>query len=368
MSIYESKIYQDELAVSLKHAAGLDKLYGSTILITGATGLIGSFLTDALVKADEIHGADIKVIACGRSLKKLSERFEQSSAIRFIEYDLLKEIPKEFDDISPDYIIHAAGNASPKAFLASPENTVLGNVEGTGRLLEYARDHGCKEFLYVSSGEVYSVPESVECELDEIYAGCALQRPDDARYFAKDTLKLVMRDGERTCYPYSKLAAEKLVLSDNAPFGAMVARLCHTFGPGSLETDDRAHAQFARKAAAGEDIVLNSAGLQLRSYNCIVDAAAGILSIIACGQKGACYDVCSRGNEITIRGLAELMAKAGGVKVLVKEATSLEKKFLSPIHKQVLDPSELEEIGFTKAYDLETGVRNYLEFLKEALR
>ncbi|MCR5556368.1 MAG: NAD(P)-dependent oxidoreductase, partial [Butyrivibrio sp.] len=142
------------------------------------------------------------------------------------------------------------------------------------------------------------------------------------------------------------------------------ARLCHTFGPGAKKTDDRAHAEFARKAAAGEEIVLNSAGSQLRSYNYIVDSVSGILTVLLKGISRAAYDICSPGNTVTIRELAGLFAKVGGTEVVVKEPDEKQKALQSPISKQVLDSSRLEALGWSKAYELEDAVNNYVKILR----
>ena len=155
----------------------------------------------------------------------------------------------------------------------------------------------------------------------------------------------------------------------------VVVRPCHTFGPGITGSDDRAHVQFAKKAVAGEDIVLNSAGTQLRSYNYVADAASGIVSAMLSGELGALgekeldphnrvFDICSRKNEITIRGLAELIAETAGVSVSVKEADSREKSLQSPINKQILNPADLEKIGWKKAFDLKTGVEHFVEIIR----
>ena len=128
---------------------------------------------------------------------------------------------------------------------------------------------------------------------------------------------------------------------------------------------------------AGEDIVLNSAGTQLRSYNYVADAASGIISAmlvgsdICAGSDGSgmgsyvsrIFDVCSRDDEVTIRGLAELIAKVTGVSVTVKEADERQKSLQSPINKQILRSEDLERLGWQRTFDLEKGVSHYIQIL-----
>ena len=386
-SIYNSKLYIDDLRTAMEHTLEKEKLCGATVMVTGASGTIGSFIVDML--CEHADGNDcgndasgIKIIACGRNVQKLEKRFSRfveerhSEVLDFCSLDILDDssfanLPEE----NVDFIIHAAGNAYPSAFVDHYEETVKGNILGTAGLLEYGKRHGCKNFVYVSSGEVYSV--------DEEYREYLKKELTSAEDYCKKVLSEVQRKGPRSCYPISKVATEEMVLAQNASnknsMETIVVRPCHTFGPGITGADDRAHVQFAKKAVAHEDIVLNSAGTQLRSYNYVADAASGIVSamLVDCGNctdagglrnmsdASRIFDICARDNEITIRGLAELIAKVSGVSVTVKEADERQKSLQSPINKQILRPEDLENVGWEKAFDLEKGVSHYLQILKE---
>ncbi|WP_026488725.1 NAD-dependent epimerase/dehydratase family protein [Butyrivibrio sp. XBB1001] len=395
-TIYDSKLYIEDLHTAAQHTLGIEKLRGMSVLVTGASGTIGSFIVDELCEYGEIH-----VIACGRNTAKLEKRFSRfagAGCLKFCSLDILDD--SSFDklpDEHVDYIIHAAGNAFPSAFIDHSDETVRGNICGTARLLEYGRSHGCQKFVYVSSGEVYSLDEEdrkswadkwkrsitgVDSEdaLRDDYLDDQVLGPDSksvaglsshVQRYMQLVQNEVTRRGPRSCYPVSKSAAEAMCLSH---INIVVVRPCHTFGPGITGSDDRAHVQFAKKAVAGEDIVLNSAGTQLRSYNYVADAASGIVSAMLSGELGAMrdkefeshnrvFDICSRENEITIKGLAELIAETAGVSVSVKEADSREKSLQSPINKQILDPADLERIGWKKAFDLKTGVEHFVEII-----
>lgn len=383
-SIYDSQLYIEDLKIAMEHTLGKDKLDGATVMVTGASGTIGSFIVDILCE----YGT--KVIACGRNVDKLKNRFarflsdpekragsaKDNEFLRFCAVDILdsrsfNNLPQE----NVDYIIHAAGNAYPSSFIDHTDDTVKGNILGTSSLLQYGKKHGCKKFVYVSSGEVYSLDEGYR---NSWFANWKEGNPFEYMKLVQDA---VAEKGPRSCYPVSKVAAEAMVLEEGSTASdgmqTLIVRPCHTFGPGITGSDDRAHVQFAKKAVAGEDIVLNSAGTQLRSYNYVADAASGIISAmlvgsdICTGSDGSgirsyvsgIFDICSRDNEITIRGLAELIAKVTGVSVTVKEADERQKSLQSPINKQILRPEDLESLGWGKAFDLEKGVSHYIQIL-----
>ena len=144
MSLYESKTYIEDLHTALKCSIGIGELKKKRLLITGATGTIGSFLIDMLIEYNK-HGADIKIYATGRSIERLKNRFNdvESNLLEYVEYDIQSPI-KFYKDV--DYIIHAAGNAHPDAFNSDPVGTIIGNIYGTYNLLEYGRKNGAKRF------------------------------------------------------------------------------------------------------------------------------------------------------------------------------------------------------------------------------
>lgn len=372
-SLYDSKLYIEDLKTAIEHTLSKEKLQGITVLVTGASGTIGSFIVDMLCE----YG--VRVIACGRNVEKLRHSFSRYvDLVDFCNLDILDD--SSFDNLPDkqvDYIIHAAGNAYPSAFIDHTDETVRGNICGTARLLEYGKKHGCMCFVYVSSGEVYSLDEEYRQQwaerVPELFSSNKLSK-DKLQSLFEDVQSDVKERGPRSCYPVSKAATEAMTLAAGAfesdQMKTIVVRPCHTFGPGITGSDDRAHVQFAKKAVAGEDIVLNSAGTQLRSYNYVADAASGIVSAMLFSDdnksdKERIFDICSKDNVITIKGLAELIAKETGVSVVIKEADERQKSLQSPINKQVLNSENLENIGWEKAFDLETGISHYLQILKE---
>lgn len=343
IDFYKNKVYKADLQQTIEHTIGLSNLQNKSVLITGATGLIGSFLVDTLMYANELLDWHIHVYAVGRSKQRLLNRFpsfEDNAWFHPIEQDV--NMPLNFN-FKVDYLIHAAGNAYPSAFETDPVGTILNNILGTYQLLEYAHTVQATCFLFLSSGEVYG--ENQESTLQEKFSG------------------YVNPMSPRACYPTSKRSAENLCVAYSRQYGlhTVVARLCHTYGPNVTSIDNRASAQFINQALKGENIVLTSRGTQRRSYCYVADSAAGILSVLLKGENAAAYNVANPSSVTTIAGLANEIASQAHVEVIYKivEKTDLQ----TPITHAVLDTKKLESLGWSGRYCLPEGIEHTLKIL-----
>ncbi|MBR5657515.1 MAG: NAD-dependent epimerase/dehydratase family protein [Prevotella sp.] len=319
-----------------------EQLSGSNILVTGATGLIGSSLVDVLMHHPQ---RDYQVYAAGRNEERAKNRFQDyqdDSSFHFLKYDVMESLTSE---IPFHYIIHAASNGSPNFFANHPVEVMKANLFGVTNLIEYGMSHDMRRFLYVSSGEVYGeCADDVFSEKSSGYVDCA---------------------NPRACYPSSKRAAETLCVSYAKEYGAdvVVARPCHTYGPCFTESDNRAYAQFIRNVQQGQDIVLRSPGTQLRSWCYVVDCANALLHILMKGASSEAYNIADETSNLTIRQLAELIAKIGGRKVVMDIDENL-MKTNNIISHALFDTSKLKALGWRPIADVEHNVRVTVEVQK----
>lgn len=346
MNLRQSKLYTEDLETTLAHAVDIEKLYGKKVLITGATGTIGSFAADALIHLNQKVKANIRVLLAGRSVEKLQNQFGNHDNVKYLPYDL--NAPIEFDE-AIDYVIHAAGNAHPAAFNGDPVGTIVGNIDSTHRLLEYMKNHGGKRCLYVSSGEVYGQGDISLDAFDETYSGYL------------DILSA------RSCYPLSKRMTENLCVSywKQYDIESVIVRPCHTYGPFMTPSDNRAHTQFLHNALSGEDVVMKSAGTQMRSYNYVADCVAGLLTVLVNGNVGEAYNLANPKVRVTIAEFAEKIATAEECKVIFDNPTEADVANRSPIPKQILATGKLESLGWQPAFSIDLGIRHTLDILKE---
>lgn len=314
------------------------------ILVTGASGLIGSCIIDLLMLANN-HGRAFDVYALGRNAGKLRRRFsafDQSASLHFVEQDICKPLGSA---ISYDYIIHGASNADPRNYAKYPAETMLINLEGAKNVLNYCKEHPSTKALMMSTFEVYgNAGKDVYAESDS---------------------GIVDLNMIRSCYPESKRCMEILTRSYVEEYGvnAVIGRLCSIYGPTLAKDDSKAHAQFIRNGLKGEDIVLKSKGEQRRTYCYVIDAVTGLLCVLEKGTAGEAYNIANENAIVSIAGVAQNVAKIAGTKVVFEIPDDLEKKGYSKPQNCILDNTKLRKLGWKGHYDIHAGLKETMSIL-----
>lgn len=344
-SLINNNLYLNDLDECQNSIVNIELLRNKSILITGATGLIGSFIVDLINRVNKTSQLNIKLYALGRSLTRLRERFRYAiddKNLIFIEQDITKKL--EFMDIQVDYCIHAASNAYPSVIYRDPVGTIMANLQGTYNLLEYLRKNSGTRFLMVSSGEVYGKCNEIIKRFTENFTG------------VMDILEV------RSCYPVSKCCAENLCVSYSEQYGleTVIVRPCHTYGPNNTQTDNRANVQFVNDAINEKDIVLKSKGLQLRSYAYIADVCSGLITVLINGKNREAYNLSNSNSITTIRGFASIVAIKTGVNLKYE----INNDQPSPFDKAVLDCTKLQNLGWKGKYDIKKGIEHTLEIAR----
>lgn len=350
MSILESRTYIKDLRYVVENTNIFDDLSNQSVLITGGTGLIGSGVVDLLLMANSLRKLNIKVLVATRNLAGAEKRFidfpdeKVQKFLSFVDYDATKSNTLDF---YVDYIIHAASNAHPKAFVNCPVDTMISNVDGLKEFLNYAKNKNTKNVLYVSSSEVYGQKNNQKPFKENEYGYLDILNPRNIYASAK-------RAGEALCASYYKQYGVK----------SNIVRPGHIYGPTASRNDSRVGSSFAYCAAEGNDIVLKSEGKQIRSYCYVLDCATAILTVLIKGEASCAYNISNRESIISIKELAECYAANGNVKLVFDLPTELEKVAFNPMNNSSLDSTKLEELGWKGLFDNKKGISHTIAILK----
>ena len=346
MISYNEKYWEDTERV-IAHIPDIERLYGKKILITGATGMICSAVTEILLHLNKVHKADIKIILAGRSEERIKKRFyasEYGKDYFYIYFDATDNF--EFHE-QVDYIIHGASNATPATYTSQPVETMLANLIGLHSLLKYTAENSVSRMLYISSSEVYGCLDNKTPFEENVYGTVDILNP-------------------RNCYPNAKRTAETLCISYNQEYhtDTVIVRPGHIYGPTITNTDNRASAQFTRNAVNGENIVMKSAGLQLRSYCYTMDCASAILAVLLNGITGNAYNISNPDSVVTIRDVACALAEYAGTEVVFENPDDTEKKGYNLMSDSSLKSEKLESLGWSAEFSLKEGIAHTVDFLK----
>ena len=350
MNLFDSPLYQEDLQlISSFTSIPWNRLHGSSILLSGATGMIGSLLVDSILYKNEKEGLDCQVIALGRNESKAKQRFGRgwdSPFFRFVECDVNKAETMPAD-LRADYVLHLASNTHPVAYATDPIGTITANIIGTQNMLDLAVKCGSKRFLFASSNEIYGENRGDTELFDESYCG----------YIDCNTL--------RAGYPESKRCGEALCQAYKKQKGmdVVIARLTRSFGPSLQLTDTKALTQFLKNGLNKENIVLKSAGTQYYSYTYAVDAVTGLLTILLKGENGEAYNVADQSCDIQLKDLAKMIADIAGTRVIFDLPNEVEAAGFSKATKARLDGNKLKGLGWKVSTSLNEGIKKTLSLL-----
>ncbi len=350
MKVYENPRYMDDVRAVAGLELPWEQLKDSAVLISGASGLVGSCMIDAVMCRNAESGMNCTVYAMGRGEKKARERFGycwDSKNFKFLPHDINE--PLEREDLGRiGYVLHLASNTHPLAYATDPIGTVTTNIIGTNNMLKFAVRHGAKRFAFASSNEIYGENRGDVEFFDEKYCG----------YIDSNTM--------RAGYPESKRCGEALCQAYLRQEGldVVIPRLTRSYGPTMLMSDTKAISQFIRKGIAGEDIVLKSAGTQYYSYTYVADAVSGLLTVLLKGETGTAYNIADESGDIMLKDLAALIADCAGTKVVFECPDEVEKAGYSTATKARLDGSRLKGLGWKPRFDMETGIRRTIDILR----
>lgn len=324
------------------------RFQNSNILITGANGMLPSYLVFTLLELNK-RNMNVNVYALVRNKEKAENIFQNllnDQYLHLIVQDVAEPIHIE-NQI--DYVIHAASQASPKYYGIDPVGTINANVLGTINTLKLACDKKVKGYLYFSSGDVNGIVPPEKFPFKE----------SDYGYI--DVLNV------RSCYAESKRMGENLCVAYYNQYSvpAKIVRIFHTYGPGMTLDDGRVFGDFCKNIVKGEDIVMNSDGSAVRLFCYVSDAIVAYLKVLLDGECATAYNVANLKGESSIYDLATLLVSLYPEKHLkvVRNTQSLSEasKMKSPLVRAIPDCTKIERLGWSPTTSIADGFKRTID-------
>jgi len=326
------------------------KFEGKTILITGANGFLGQYFLEAFVHLNKSFlKTPCEIVAADSHITNTTTNDSLGALpYRFLLHDVTKPFPVEE---KPDYILHAAGIASPMYYRRFPLETIEVATEGTRSMLELAHKSKSQGLVYFSSSEIYGDPDAANVPTAETYNGN------------------VSSIGPRACYDESKRLGETFCSVYHKQFGVrvMIVRPFNVYGPGMKEADYRVLPNFANSIKAGKALNIYGTGHQTRTFCFVEDAILGFLQVLLSGRSGEAYNIGNPSPEISMRGLVELITKLSSRPVKCEFIPYPESYPAGEPMRRCPDITKAaKDVGFAPGVDLEHGLRTFLDWTQHA--
>lgn len=323
------------------------RVEGRTVLVTGAAGFLGRYFCDLFALLNEtVLRQPCRLILCDNLITGDAENFNAGATrhARFVRHDVVQ--PLEIDE-PLDYIIHAAGIASPQYYRKYPLETLDVATQGTRRMLELAREKDVSAILYFSSSEIYGDPDPRYVPIPESYRGN------------------VSCTGPRACYDESKRLGETLcaVFHDQYGVKTKTVRPFNVYGPGMKQHDYRVLPQVASHLVRRQPMSVYGSGRQTRTFTYITDAINGFMRVMLLGHPGDVYNVGNPQPEVSMIDLLKIVGEVVGREVPYQLVDYPDTYPADEPLRRCPDVSKAAiDVGFQPQVDLPTGLRRYLDW------
>jgi UDP-glucuronate 4-epimerase len=313
-----------------------------SILITGGAGFIGSHLVDQLLSEGDwrITVVDDFNDFYSPSIKRDNIREHlKNPNYKLVEADIRDQVALEqaFVEANFDCIVHLAARAGVRPSLKEPQLYVETNINGTMNLLELARTHGVKQFVFGSSSSVYGVNEKVPFA------------EDDPIFNPISPYAATKAAGELICHTYSHLYDMRIVC----------LRFFTVYG--ARQRPDLAIHKFAKLIGEGKPIPVFGDGSTRRDYTYIDDIIAGVRAAIDYDQTN--YEVINLGESRTVE-LRELIAL---IKTELGTQAAIDWQPLQPgdVPQTFADISKARRLlNYSPQTQIEMGIKQFIEWFK----
>ena len=325
------------------------KLEGRTVLMSGAKGFLGRYFLEVFKKMNQEYFENpVKIIALDNLITSgvIGSKTIEDPNIEFVNFDVTKKIKIEQN---LDYVIHAAGIASPHYYRIYPLETLDVAINGTKNMLNLAKENNSR-FVFFSSSEIYGDPNAENVPTSEEYRGNV------------STL------GARSCYDEGKRVGETLcyVFQNNFGVHTNIVRPFNFYGPGMQEKDYRVLPNFASRIKSKDPLKIYGHGKQTRTFCYITDAIVGLFNVILDGKKGEVYNIGNPNPEISMIELVHKIRKVLNEKIPY-EIIDYPETYPSeePNRRCPNIQKAIEQLNYEPKITLDEGLKRFLQWTDE---
>lgn len=329
-------------------------LEGKTIFISGGSGFIGSYINAVLYLLNKnVFNNKCKVLSLDNYITGSKKNFLiniKDKNFEFLDGDVRLPI---MINRKIDYIIHAAGLASPYYYKKYPLETIESAIIGAKNLLELARVTQPKGFLFFSSSEIYGDPDPTAVPTPETYHGH------------------VSSVGPRACYDESKRLAETLCMVYYQIYGIpiKIVRPFNVYGPGMKHTDYRVIPNFIYNGLRGKNLPVHDKGIQTRTFCYITDAVTAVFKVLISGKAGEVYNIGNDQPEISMFELGQIIADLLGNGIKPKRKNYPESYPAGEPQRRCPDLTKIKtQLGYQPRVDLKTGLQQTIHWFKQTYK
>src|SRR3989338_355092 len=318
---------------------------GSRILLCGGAGFLGRYFSSVFAYLNErILAKPCRVIICDNFITsgQLGAHVIERNGFSFKQHDIIKPL-KLREPL--DFIIQAAGIASPYYYRKYPLETLEVATLGTKQVLTLGVKHPLKGFLFFSSSEIYGNPDPKHVPTPESYRGN------------------IACLGPRACYDESKRLGETLCLVYHEIYGVptRMVRPFNVYGPGMQETDYRVLPNFASRILAGKPLHVYGSGKQTRTFCYVTDAIAGFLKVLLHGGNAQAYNIGNPVPEISMLELAKILEKVVGRPLVIERVEYPDTYPADEPQRRCPDISKAKvQLNYQPAVSLEEGLKRFM--------
>ncbi len=341
-----NKVLIEDFEYILSRNIEFNRFKNRTVLITGATGLIGSNLAKFFMYLNSSKNLNINIILSVRNKEKALKYFGHGEC-KIIVSDIINNF--RLDDTNIDYIFHCASVTTSQEMAKNPVGVTQSIINGTQHLFENIKNKNIKSIVYLSSMEVYGKIESGFDKINE------------------EMLGEIELSNIRSCYPLSKRMAENICYSYYVQYNTPVkiARLVQTFGAGVSVDDNRVFMQFIRSSIEERDIELHTKGDSYTNICYLADSLYGLIFIALMGENGQTYNVANESNFLTILDLANITVDKFGknkTKIVTKLKEESNKLYPKPTQNHI-SAQKLRSLGWSPKFNMDETLERLFLYL-----